>query len=157
MGRVAVGIRNPAKRGAASYRRAFRNSVARLRRLHLFWAALPHPNARSPVGTGLPVRFPKLQEEAHMATVVGMFEHSRDANELVEDLQSEGFTKPQIGVVARHEVLLEHGIDVTTGTEVGAITGATTGGIAGLLIGLGALLVPGVNRSEEHTSELQSP
>jgi len=80
-----------------------------------------------------------------MATVVGMFEHSRDANDLVEDLQKEGFAKTQIGVVARHEVLLEHGLDVTMSTEVGAITGATTGGIAGLLIGLGALLIPGVN------------
>jgi uncharacterized membrane protein len=87
----------------------------------------------------------KTQKEAHMATVVGMFEHSRDANELIEDLQREGFAKTQIGVVARHEVLRKHGLDVSTGTEVGAITGATTGGIAGLLVGLGALLIPGLD------------
>lgn len=79
-----------------------------------------------------------------MSTVIGLFEHSRDANDLVEELQKEGVAKNQIGLVARHEVIKEHGIDVTTGTEVGAVTGATTGGIAGLLIGLGALLIPGL-------------
>lgn len=79
-----------------------------------------------------------------MSTVIGLFEHSRDASALVDELQKEGFDKNQIGLVARHEVLKEHGIDVTTGTEVGAITGATTGGIAGLLIGLGTLLIPGL-------------
>ncbi|HEX8036430.1 MAG TPA: hypothetical protein VF510_21410 [Ktedonobacterales bacterium] len=80
-----------------------------------------------------------------MATIIGLFEHSRDANDLVDDLQKEGIAKSQIGLVARHEVVKEQGIDVTTGTEIGAITGATTGGIAGLLIGLGALLIPGLN------------
>lgn len=79
-----------------------------------------------------------------MSTVIGLFEHSRDASALVDELQKEGFDKNQIGLVARHEVIKEHGIDVTTGTQVGAITGATTGGIAGLLIGLGALLIPGL-------------
>lgn len=79
-----------------------------------------------------------------MSTVIGLFEHSRDASSLVDDLQKEGFAKEQIGLVARHEVIKEHGIDVSTGTQVGAITGATTGGIAGLLIGLGALLIPGL-------------
>jgi len=79
-----------------------------------------------------------------MATVIGLFEHARDASALVDELQKEGFDKNQIGLVARHEVLKEHGIDVATGTEIGAITGATTGGIAGLLIGLGTLLIPGL-------------
>lgn len=77
-----------------------------------------------------------------MATVVGMFEQSRDANRTVDDLTSGGFTKSQIGVVARKEVLKREGLDVGTGAEVGAITGATTGGIAGLLVGLGALTIP---------------
>src|SRR5690348_11278578 len=80
-----------------------------------------------------------------MSTVIGLFTHSRDANALVEDLKREGIALSQIGVVARHEVLKEHGLDVTSGTEVGVITGAATGGIAGLLIGLGSLLIPGVN------------
>lgn len=80
-----------------------------------------------------------------MATVIGLFEHSREANALVDDLKRKEFTLSQIGVVARHEVLKDHGLDITSGTEVGVITGATTGGIAGLLIGLGSLLIPGLN------------
>ncbi|MGZ3602146.1 MAG: hypothetical protein ACXWQ5_21340 [Ktedonobacterales bacterium] len=80
-----------------------------------------------------------------MSTVIGLFEHSHDASGLVDELQKEGFDKNQIGLVTRHEVLKEHGIDATTGSEIGAITGATTGGIAGLLIGLGTLLIPGLN------------
>lgn len=82
--------------------------------------------------------------EETMSTVIGLFEHSRDASALVDELQKEGFPKNQIGLVARHEILKEHGIDVSTGTTIGAVTGATTGGIAGLLIGLGALLIPGL-------------
>jgi len=74
-----------------------------------------------------------------MATVIGMFEESRDVDRAIDTLTKEGFEKKQIGVVARHEVLKQAGIDATSGAEVGAITGATTGGIAGLLIGLGAL------------------
>jgi hypothetical protein len=80
-----------------------------------------------------------------MATVVGMFEHAHDVDRVIDELAATGFAKSQIGVVARHEVLRRAGLDVGSGTEVGAITGATTGGIAGLLIGLGALLIPGLN------------
>ncbi len=80
--------------------------------------------------------------EECMPTVIGLFEQSRNANDLVDELQKEGFAKSQIGLVARHEVFKEHGMDVSTGTSVGAITGATTGGIAGLLIGFGTLAIP---------------
>ena len=79
-----------------------------------------------------------------MGTVIGMFEESRDVDRAIDELTAEGFEKKQIGVVARHEVLKQAGIDAMSGAEVGAITGATTGGIAGLLIGLGALVIPGV-------------
>jgi hypothetical protein len=80
-----------------------------------------------------------------MATVIGMFEHAQDVNNAINDLANAGFTKSQVGVVARHEVLKKAGIDVTTGTEVGGIAGATAGGIAGLLVGIGALLIPGLD------------
>lgn len=79
-----------------------------------------------------------------MATIVGMFERTRDVDRAIDDLMQAGFTKNQIGIVARHEVLKQNGLDVGTGAQVGAITGATTGGIAGLLIGLGALVIPGL-------------
>lgn len=79
-----------------------------------------------------------------MATIVGLFEHAREVDHAIQELEKVGFTKSQIGVVARHETLGKHGLSVGTGAEMGAITGATTGGIAGVLIGLGALLIPGL-------------
>ena len=79
-----------------------------------------------------------------MATVIGMFAESQDVDRAIDELAKDGFEQKQIGVVARHETLKRTGLDVTSGAEVVAITGATTGGIAGLLIGLGALVIPGV-------------
>ncbi len=82
-----------------------------------------------------------------MATVIGLFDSSREVDSLIEDLTQHGYAKTQIGVVARHEVYQKHfeGVSLTSSTEVGAITGGVTGGLAGLLIGLGALLIPGIN------------
>lgn len=79
-----------------------------------------------------------------MKTIVGMFETTSDVDKVLTELLSKGFSKSDVSVVARREVLKESGLDITTGAEVGAITGATTGGIAGLLIGLGAITIPGV-------------
>ncbi|HET9109599.1 MAG TPA: hypothetical protein VFN78_02125 [Ktedonobacterales bacterium] len=79
-----------------------------------------------------------------MKTIVGMFENTRDVDAVLVELEKHGFSKSDVSVVARREVLKESGLDITTGAEVGAITGATTGGVAGLLIGLGAITIPGV-------------
>lgn len=79
-----------------------------------------------------------------MKTIVGMFENTRDVDAVLTELEKHGFSKSDVSVVARREVLKESGLDITTGAEVGAITGATTGGIAGLLVGLGAITIPGI-------------
>lgn len=79
-----------------------------------------------------------------MSTIVGMFEHARDVDSLIDELLRSGYSKSQIGVVARKDVYESHvqGLKVSSATEVGAITGGVTGGIAGLLLGLGALTIP---------------
>jgi hypothetical protein len=77
-------------------------------------------------------------------TVVGMFESGKDVNDTITELMKQGFTKPEISVLARKEVIKETGVDVVTGAEVGAITGGVAGGVAGLLLGLGVLVVPGI-------------
>jgi hypothetical protein len=79
-----------------------------------------------------------------MATIVGLFEHTHEVDQAIDELVKAGFDRNQIGVVARHETMNKMGLTTTSGAEVGAITGATTGGIAGLLVGLGALLIPGL-------------
>jgi hypothetical protein len=80
-----------------------------------------------------------------MATVVGLFEHTHEVDQAIDELTKVGFARNQIGVVARRETMERLGVTPASGAEVGAITGATTGGIAGLLVGLGALLIPGLN------------
>ncbi len=79
-----------------------------------------------------------------MKTVVGMFENSKDLNDAITELMRQGFSKPEISVLARKEVIKETGVDVVTGAELGAITGGVAGGVAGLLLGLGVLVVPGI-------------
>ncbi len=79
-----------------------------------------------------------------MKTVVGMFENAKDVNDTITELMNQGFSKPEISVLARKEVIKETGVDAITGAEVGAITGGVAGGVAGLLLGLGVILVPGV-------------
>jgi uncharacterized membrane protein len=77
-------------------------------------------------------------------TVIGMFESATDVNDAITELMKQGFTKTDISVLARKEVLKETGVDVVTGAEVGAITGGVAGGVAGLLLGLGVIAVPGI-------------
>lgn len=79
-----------------------------------------------------------------MKTIVGMFENTKDVDTALSELEKQGFSRSDVSVVARREVLRESGLDITTGAEIGAITGATAGGIAGLLIGLGAITIPGI-------------
>lgn len=79
-----------------------------------------------------------------MKTVVGMFERANDVNDAVTELMKQGFSKPEISVLARKEVIKETGVDAVTGAEVGAITGGVAGGVVGLLLGVGAIAIPGV-------------
>jgi hypothetical protein len=80
-----------------------------------------------------------------MPVVVGMFENTRDVDQAVAALHNAGFTKPQIGVIARRGVVKEK-TSLTTTTEVGAIAGGALGGVGGLLVGLNVvtLAVPGI-------------
>ncbi|HEX6386437.1 MAG TPA: hypothetical protein VF177_17335 [Anaerolineae bacterium] len=86
-----------------------------------------------------------------MKTVIGLFDNLSDAHEVVEDLMDAGFTRDDISLVARdrgaeYATYLDEDADeeVAEATATGAIAGGAIGGIAGLLVGLGALAIPGV-------------
>jgi uncharacterized membrane protein len=86
-----------------------------------------------------------------MKTVVGLFENYRDADRAVQELNARGFTRNEISVAARQNVLREREVARDAREEVvaesagaGAVGGAAVGGIAGLLVGLGALTIPGI-------------
>jgi hypothetical protein len=79
-----------------------------------------------------------------MATVVGLFERYEDADRALHALNEIGFGRDDISVVAPEEKVRsklsgEHGT-----AEGTAQTGAVVGGLAGLLVGVGAIVAPGI-------------
>jgi hypothetical protein len=91
-----------------------------------------------------------------MQTVVGLYDRFEDAQRAVQALHNEGFRNEDISLIAsdregRYSRELEgRRTDVTTDTDVadgaaaGAGIGAVLGGLGGLLVGLGALAIPGI-------------
>lgn len=75
-------------------------------------------------------------------TVIGVFVTRSDAETAVQTLRSQGFTNEEINIVSKHRKNdnVSYDDDITDG----ALTGSTIGGIGGLLIGAGAMVVPGV-------------
>jgi len=83
-----------------------------------------------------------------MKTVVGLFENYRDADRAINELYSRGFARTEISVMARdravQEVVGQQDRAVAESAGAGAVGGAAVGGIAGLLVGIGALAIPGI-------------
>ncbi|HEY9632180.1 MAG TPA: general stress protein [Coleofasciculaceae cyanobacterium] len=86
---------------------------------------------------------------------VGVFPHRRNAEAALTDLRASGFNMDHVSLVGKN--LDNHdqvaGADVSTratgnkaddGAKGGAATGGVLGGLGGLLVGLGALAIPGV-------------
>lgn len=87
----------------------------------------------------------------------GLF-HSRDeAEAAVRALKDDNYDMEHVSVIARDADENVAGTEVTDtervgnkadeGATTGAITGGALGGIGGLLVGLGALAIPGIGRS----------
>lgn len=86
-------------------------------------------------------------------TIVGLYDDFATAQQVVQDLLDAGFADEDVSIVAndtagdlsrQRTVSKEDDSTLGTGTGVGAGTGAAIGGIGGLLIGLGALAIPGI-------------
>jgi uncharacterized membrane protein len=81
--------------------------------------------------------------------VLGVFSERDDAERAIRSLEDADFDANKMSIIMKDRAEAESFAD-NTGTNVagGAVSGATTGGvlggIAGLLIGLGAIAVPGV-------------
>lgn len=89
-----------------------------------------------------------------MKTIVAMFDRIEDARDALEDLVDEGIQRDNISLIAR-DVEGRYGTEIegrqtATGDDVGqaaaggAAGGAVLGGLAGVLVGLGALTIPGI-------------
>ena len=85
-------------------------------------------------------------------TVVGLFNTTTEAKQVVHDLMNRGFDPNKVSIVANDrgddsdQTYDNPDTGSTTGSSAvrGAETGAVLGGLAGLLVGLGALAIPGI-------------
>ncbi|MBI3966063.1 MAG: YsnF/AvaK domain-containing protein [Chloroflexi bacterium] len=88
-----------------------------------------------------------------MGTVVGLFQTRPQADRAVDALMHKGFERREIGIVARgregvssfdRDYKWDDDADMTDEGHATPEGGAMIGGITGLLIGAGALLIPGI-------------
>jgi len=85
-------------------------------------------------------------------TVVGLFDTAAEAQSVVQELVNNGFERADISLVANNAKgeygnYKEAGADSSSTTEgagAGAVGGGVLGGVFGLLVGVGALAIPGI-------------
>ena len=78
-------------------------------------------------------------------SVIGVFNSRANAEQAVNVLRTQGFTTEEINIVSKNKK--QQGQDseyFEDDITDGALTGGTLGGIGGLLLGAGALAIPGV-------------
>ena len=85
---------------------------------------------------------------------VGVFSSHRDAEHALSELRDSGFSMDQVSVVAKDadrndqiagaDMSDQVGNKADKGATAGAVTGGALGGLGGLLVGLGALAIPGI-------------
>ncbi|MGE5546028.1 MAG: hypothetical protein ACM33T_03955 [Solirubrobacterales bacterium] len=85
-----------------------------------------------------------------MRTVIGLYDDLDRATDVVNQLTEAGIPENAIGIVTRHgERRADEAEDViedkeAEGLATGAGLGAVLGGLGGILVGLGALTIPGI-------------
>ena len=89
-----------------------------------------------------------------MRTVVALYDRIDQAREAVKELTDAGFVSEDINLISRdasgeysrylNTDRTRAGEDVSEGAATGAGVGAVLGGLGGLLLGLGALAIPGI-------------
>ncbi len=82
---------------------------------------------------------------------IGVFAHRNDAEAAVSELRNSSFAADDVSIIGKDAGNASANVAGTTqgnkaddGAKAGAATGAALGGLGGLLVGLGALAIPGV-------------
>jgi hypothetical protein len=82
-------------------------------------------------------------------TLLGIFSHRLKAEKAIDELSRDGFDARDISLVMNDDVQAakpsRHNANIAEGAASGVVTGAVLGGIAGLLIGIGAIPLPGIS------------
>jgi hypothetical protein len=83
---------------------------------------------------------------AGMKAVIGVFGSQKDAEQAVNQLRQKGFNNEEINIVSKNQGGKKQGGKEYVDDDIsdGALTGGTLGGIGGLILGAGALAIPGV-------------
>jgi hypothetical protein len=78
-------------------------------------------------------------------TVIGLFRDANEAQAALQDLESAGFTREHLSLVA-YDGSGQYSDYLGKNSELGSNTakGAAAGGVAGLLLGLAAVAIPGI-------------
>lgn len=105
----------------------------------------------TPVVAATPSTIPDRAFAGHKRAI-GAFPHRRDAEVALADLRDSGFSMNRVSVIAKDADRPIAGVDtnprtgnkVDEGAKAGAATGGALGGLGGLLVGLGALAIPGI-------------
>ncbi|MBD8034364.1 MULTISPECIES: general stress protein [Solibacillus] len=80
---------------------------------------------------------------------VGYYDTEQEAIAAIEDLKRQGYRSEDISIISKSKTDIDHvstetGADVAGGAAAGLAAGGALGGIGGILLGLGALAIPGV-------------
>ncbi|MGN7479384.1 general stress protein [Solibacillus silvestris] len=80
---------------------------------------------------------------------IGYYDTEQEAIAAIEDLKRQGYRSEDISIVSKRQsevdmISDETGADVVEGAVTGVAAGGALGGIGGVLLGLGALAIPGI-------------
>ncbi|MBU3574159.1 general stress protein [Priestia aryabhattai] len=81
--------------------------------------------------------------------VVGVYKSEQQAIAAVEDLKNQGYATRDISIIGQDSrevdrVTEKTNAEIEDGIATGALTGGALGGLTGLLVGAGALAIPGI-------------
>jgi len=85
-----------------------------------------------------------------METIIGVFSERVNAEKAIADLERKGYSPRDLSVIVREKDVVtpvkagSKGGNAVSGALSGAATGGVIGGITGLLIGVGAVTIPGI-------------
>ncbi len=77
-------------------------------------------------------------------TIIGVFEARSSAEKAVAALRQQGFSNEEINIISKKQSQDDDTDVVDDDIMDGTLTGGTIGGIGGLLLGAGALMIPGI-------------
>lgn len=98
-----------------------------------------NPNLTPTSTTNNTMNVPKKSQ-----TIIGVFESRSSAEKAVETLRQQGFSNEEINIISKKQSQDDDTDVVDDDIMDGTLTGGTIGGIGGLLLGAGALMIPGI-------------